>query len=116
MDSLLAGMLTSLSRGGLLAIVMSSAPSPPTDLWKSFRADRERHSGVERNPFAFSPESLFAISQEWCSSSARNRFRVHPGIPFALLRIPHPDAKEWEMLSQIDSEEVAGMMWDASIS
>src|SRR4051812_29343541 len=30
----------------------------------------------------------FAISPESRSYSPRNRFRVHPGIPFALLRIP----------------------------
>jgi hypothetical protein len=50
---------------------------------------RERHSGLGRKPFAFPPESLFAFSPESCSSSPRNRFRVHPGILFALPRNPH---------------------------
>ena len=57
-------------------------------LWKSFRADRESHSGMGRKPFAFPPESLFAFSPESCSSSPRNAFRVHPGIPFAFARNP----------------------------
>ena len=47
-------------------------------LWKSFRAQAERHSGIGRKPFAFPPESLFAFSPESCSSSPRNAFRVHP--------------------------------------
>ena len=79
--------------------MMSSAASL-LGLWKSDSGDRERHSGVERNPFAFPPESLFAFIPEWRSSSARNRFRVRPGTPFALLRIPHsvpilPAIKLW---------------------
>jgi hypothetical protein len=53
---------------------------------------RESHSGVEQKPFAFPPESPFAFSQESCSSSPRNRFHVHPGIPFALPRNPQTKA------------------------
>jgi len=45
--------------------------------------------GIERKPFAFTPESLFAISLESYSPSARNAFRVHPGILFAFPRNPH---------------------------
>jgi hypothetical protein len=51
---------------------------------------RENDSGLMRKPFAFPPESLFAFSPESCSSSPRNAFRVHPGIPFALPRNPQP--------------------------
>jgi hypothetical protein len=53
---------------------MSSAALLPS-LWKSDSGDRERHSGVGRNPFAFPPES--------CSRSPRNGVRVQPGIVFA---------------------------------
>jgi hypothetical protein len=49
---------------------------------------RENHSGLGRKLFAFAPESLFAFSPESCSSSPRNRFRVHPGILFAFARNP----------------------------
>ena len=49
---------------------------------------REHHSGIGRKPFAFPPESLIAFSPESCSSSPRNRFRVPPGILFALPRNP----------------------------
>jgi hypothetical protein len=64
--------------------MMSSAAVP-----LKHSGDRESHSGIRRKPFAFPPESLFAFSPESCSSSLRNRFRVHPGIPFALHRNPH---------------------------
>jgi hypothetical protein len=64
--------------------MMSSAAVPV----KKHSGDRESYSGIERKPFAFPPESLFAFSPESCSSSPRNRFRVHPGIPFALPRNP----------------------------
>jgi hypothetical protein len=64
---------------------MSSA-AVPVEIIPGYR---ESHSGIERKPFAFPPESLFAFSQESCSSSPRNRFHVHPGIPFALPRNPH---------------------------
>ena len=86
MDSLLAGKLILPFRGGFVVPVMMSSAAR---LWKSFRADRESHSGMGRKPFAFPPESLFAFSPESCSSSPRNAFRVHPGIPFAFPRNPH---------------------------
>jgi len=63
---------------------MSSAAQPV----EIIPGHRESHSGVERKPFAFPPESLFAFSPESCSSSPRNRFHVHPGILFALPRNP----------------------------
>jgi hypothetical protein len=66
-------------------VVMSSGATPV----EIIPGHRESHSGIERKPFAFPPESLFAFSQESCSSSPRNRFHVHPGIPFALPRNPH---------------------------
>jgi hypothetical protein len=55
---------------------MSSA-AVPVEIIAGYR---ESHSGLGRKPFAFPPESLFAFSPESCSSSPRNRFRVHPGI------------------------------------
>jgi hypothetical protein len=63
---------------------MSSAAVPP----KKHSGHRESHSGIERKPFAFPPESLFAFSPESRSPSPRNRFRVHPGILFAFARNP----------------------------
>jgi len=63
---------------------MSSAAVPP----KKHSGHRESHSGIGRKPFAFPPESLFAFSPESRSSSPRNRFRVHPGMLFALPRNP----------------------------
>src|SRR5436190_9947437 len=83
MDSLLAGTLI-LPWRVHCAEVMSSAALPV----EIIPGDRENDSGVERKPFAFPPESLFAFSPESCSSSPRNAFRVHPGIPFALPRNP----------------------------
>jgi hypothetical protein len=64
---------------------MSSAVVPP----KKRSGHRENDSGIERKPFAFPSESLFAISPESRSPSSRNRFRVHPGILFAFARNPH---------------------------
>ena len=43
-------------------------------------------SGENRSPSP--PESLFAFSPESRSSSPRNAFHVHPGIPFAFARNP----------------------------
>jgi hypothetical protein len=85
MDSLLAGNLI-LRWEVHCAGVMSSAVA----LWKSFRAHRENHSGFQAKLFAFPPESMFAFSPESCSSSSRNVFHVHPGIPFAFARNPQP--------------------------
>jgi hypothetical protein len=65
---------------------MMSSAAVPVEIIPGYR---ESHSGIGRKPFAFPPESLFAFSPESCSSSPRNRFRVHPGIPFALPRNPH---------------------------
>jgi hypothetical protein len=45
--------------------------------------------GLSEKLFAFPPELLFAFSPESVSSSARNAFHVHPGIPFAFARNPH---------------------------
>jgi tetratricopeptide (TPR) repeat protein len=64
---------------------MSSAATPV----EIVPGHRESHSGVGRKLFAFPPESVFVFSPESCSPSPRNRFRVHPGIPFALPRNPH---------------------------
>ena len=66
-----------------MPVMMSSAAVP----LKTFRASRKRFR-ARAKPFAFPPESLFAFSPESCSSSPRNRFRVHPGILFVLPRNP----------------------------
>jgi hypothetical protein len=90
MDSLLAGKLPPFQ--GRLACHCDVQRC--YDLWKSFRDQRERHSGIGRKPFTFPPESLFAFSPESCSSSFRNAVRVHPGIPFALPRNPQIGTQE----------------------
>src|SRR5882762_5444620 len=84
MDSLLAGTLI-LPWRVHCAGMMSSAAVPV----EIIPGHRESHSGIGRKLFAFPPESLFVFSPESCSPSARNAFRVHPGILFALPRNPH---------------------------
>jgi hypothetical protein len=70
--------------GRLLAIVLSSA----TGLWKLFRDQAERDSGIGLKLFGFIAESVFTIIPESCSGSPRNAVRNHPGIAFILDRIP----------------------------
>src|SRR5437016_13795565 len=84
MDSLLAGTLI-LPWRVHCAGMMSSAAVPV----EIIPGHRENHSGLGRKLFAFPPESLFVFSPESCSPSARNAFRVHSGILFALPRNPH---------------------------
>jgi hypothetical protein len=72
--------------GRLLAIVMSSAAG----LWKLFRDQAERGSGIGLKLFGFIAESTFTIIPESCSGSPRNSVRNHPGIAFTFSRIPHP--------------------------
>jgi hypothetical protein len=64
--------------------VMSSA----TSLWKLFRDQAERGSGIGLKLFGFIAESAFTIIPEPCSDSSRNSVRNHPGTAFALDRIP----------------------------
>src|ERR1700722_17959891 len=82
MDFLLAGNRFSLTGKGLL---------PGVDvqrryLWKTFRPEAEQRSGVGQKAFGFSPEFVFAFNPEWCSESARNPVRLHPGMVFAFPR------------------------------
>jgi len=53
--------------------VMSSA----TGLWKLFRDQAERGSGIGLKLFGFIAESVFTI--------IRNPVRVHPGMPFGII-------------------------------
>jgi hypothetical protein len=69
--------------GRLLAIVMSSAAG----LWKLFRDQAERGSGIGLKLFGFIAESVFTIIPESCSGSPRNSVRNHPGITFTLDRM-----------------------------
>jgi hypothetical protein len=46
----------------------------------------EQHSGVDQKVFGLVPESVFGFSPEWCSESARNPVRLHPGTLFGLPR------------------------------
>src|ERR1017187_5174393 len=61
-------------------------------LWKTFREQAEQHSGVGQKVFGFVPESVFSFSPEWCSESARNPVRLHPGTLFGLPRNTHLSA------------------------
>ena len=65
--------------------MMSSA----TGLWKLFRDQAERDSGIGLKLFGFIAESVFTIIPESCSGSPRNSVRNHPGIAFIFDRIPH---------------------------
>jgi hypothetical protein len=65
--------------------VMSSAAS----LWKLFRDQAERDSGIGLKLFGFIVESVFTIIPESCSDSSWNSVRNHPGIAFTFARIPH---------------------------
>jgi hypothetical protein len=73
--------------GRLPAIVLSSAAS----LWKSFRAQAERGSGIGLKLFGFIAESAFTFIPESRSDSPRNTVRNDPGIAFTFLRIPQPE-------------------------
>jgi hypothetical protein len=64
--------------------VMSSAAG----LWKLFRDQAERGSGIGLKLFGFIAESVFTIIPESCSGSPRNTVRNHPGIAFTFARIP----------------------------
>jgi hypothetical protein len=64
---------------------MSSAAG----LWNLFRDQAERGSGIGLKLFGFIAESVFTIIPESCSDSSWNSVRNHPGIAFALDRIPH---------------------------
>jgi hypothetical protein len=66
--------------------VMSSAAS----LWKIFRDQAERGSGIGLKMFSFIAESVFTIIPESCSGSSWNSVRNHPGIAFTFVRIPQP--------------------------
>ena len=65
--------------------MMSSAAG----LWKLFRDQAERGSGIGLKLFGFIAESVFTFIPESCSGSPRNSVRHHPGIAFTLNRIPH---------------------------
>ena len=73
-----------------MPVMMSSAAVPMENIPGIVKAI----PGLGPKPFAFPPESLFAFSPESRSSSPRNAFRVHPGIPFVLPRNPHQGPEE----------------------
>jgi hypothetical protein len=64
--------------------VMSNAAG----LWKLFRDQAERDSGIGPKLFGFIAESVFTIIPESCSGSSWNGVRNHPGMAFILDRIP----------------------------
>ena len=62
--------------------------SSAAGLWKSFRAQAERGSGIGLKLFGFIAESVFTFIPESCSGSPRNAVRNHPGTAFTFHRIP----------------------------
>src|SRR5579863_9662740 len=74
---------------------MSSAAG----LWKLFRDQAERGSGIGLKLFGFIAESVFTIIPESCSGSTRNTVRNHPGIAFTFARIPHPKPSKTRCLA-----------------
>src|SRR5580700_9423195 len=81
-DNLLAGKLILPFGGGCLPLCCPA----PLSLWKSFRAQAERDSGIGLKLFGFIAESVFTFIPEHCSSSTRNTVRDHPGIAFTFDR------------------------------
>jgi hypothetical protein len=61
-------------------------PAPSARLWKTFRDDGERDSGLTQKVFAITPERSFTINPELCSELSRNRVRLHPGTAFGIAR------------------------------
>jgi len=57
--------------------VMSNA----TGLWKLFRDQAERGSGIGLKLFGFIAELVFAFIPESCSRSSRNRVHLAPDSP-----------------------------------
>jgi len=91
--------------------VMSSAAG----LWKLFRDQAERGSGIGLKLFGFIAESVFTIIPESCSGSSRKGVRNHPGIAFTLDRIPHSTprseyARSGAHISDLDSRFKAPLM------
>ena len=70
--------------------MMSSAAC----LWKLFRDQAERGSGIGLKLFGFIAESVVTIIPESRSGSPRNTVRNHPGIAFTFDRIPHEEQAE----------------------
>ena len=73
----------------------------PLSLWKSFRDQAERGSGIGLKLFGFIAESVFTFIPEHCSGSPRNTVRNHPGIAFTLDRNPHLAANGWGVSPQL---------------
>jgi len=72
--------------------VMSSAAG----LWKLFRDQAERGSGIGLKLFGFIADSVFTFIPESCSGSSRNAVRNHPGIAFTFDRIPQVRTRSGE--------------------
>src|SRR5882724_6683104 len=70
--------------GGFIVPVVMSRAATPVEV---VPGHRESHSGIERKPFAFLPESLFGFSKEPCSFSPRNPVHVAPESPAAIVRL-----------------------------
>ena len=71
--------------------MMSSAAR----LWKLFRDQSERGSGIGLKLFGFIAESVFTIIPESCSGSSWNSVRNHSGIAFTFARIPQVVMETW---------------------
>jgi hypothetical protein len=82
--------------GGLLAIVMSGVAAP---LWKLFRtiANAIPGSGENRSP----------SHRNHCSRSARNRVRLQPGTPFAIIPESHSHSRGIRTTEFVKKSEAA---------
>ena len=61
----------------------------PLSLWKSFRAQAERGSGIGLKLFGFIAESVFTFIPEPCSGSPGMTFGIIPESAFTFVRNPH---------------------------
>ena len=82
--------------------MMSSAAG----LWKLFRDQAERGSGIGLKLFGFIAESVFTFIPESCSDSSWNSVRNHPGIAFTFGRIPQQDTN-WTVPTRASQYERA---------
>ncbi len=93
--------------------MMSSAAG----LWKLFRDQAERGSGIGLKLFGFIVESVFTIIPESCSGSSWNGVQNHPGIAFTFNRIPQASRCRYEIgLCKIRHESFYGRFYKGAPS
>src|ERR1700677_3715278 len=89
-DNLLAGkLILPFGGGGCLPLCCPA----PLSACGNHSGEAERSYGIGLKLFGFIPEPVFTFIPESCSESSRNTVRNHPGIAFALPRIPQNETK-----------------------